>query len=283
MNISETKKKLQNIVNRYDQAAKEHKNNEELMYGQAPVILDEMDREAIKDALGRINVKYNKITVSEMEWPYNLFYAIGFERFSSISDEQYKALDYVLNNLLSGTKSAVIRDRYENKLSMHETAKKYGITRTRIATIEAKALQELRTPVKTKILSGGLDVVEQMQKAEDHYKDMLHEYNQKILRLKEAKSVLDAVFNGTANAATVKKALDDMEKSTIDMSMSIEDLDLTVRVWKCLYRAGYRRLCDFRGISYDILNNIPRLGNKGVKEVAEALIANGIDVSGEPE
>lgn len=55
------------------------------------------------------------------------------------------------------------------------------------------------------------------------------------------------------------------------MSMKIEELDLSVRVWHCLKRAGIDTVEQLQGIPDKVLEQIRGMGAKGMEEIEEKL------------
>lgn len=66
----------------------------------------------------------------------------------------------------------------------------------------------------------------------------------------------------------------------IDKNMVLEDLDFSVRTWKCLKKAGVATLGDLLEKSPADLLEIPSLGNKSLREIEDKLRELGLDVSG---
>lgn len=67
--------------------------------------------------------------------------------------------------------------------------------------------------------------------------------------------------------------------------MKIEELDLTVRSFNCLKKAGIEDVSHLSSLSYDELRKIKNLGEKSLKEIAEKMKDLGYDLeqNGSPE
>jgi DNA-directed RNA polymerase subunit alpha len=61
----------------------------------------------------------------------------------------------------------------------------------------------------------------------------------------------------------------------------IEELELGVRSYNCLKRAGIQTVGDLVGKSEAELNAIPNFGKKSIDEVVETLHARGLDLRGD--
>ena len=66
-----------------------------------------------------------------------------------------------------------------------------------------------------------------------------------------------------------------------DLALPIEELDLTVRSYNCLKRAGIQTVGDLVQKSESELAAIPNFGRKSIEEVRETLAAHGLTLKGE--
>ena len=53
--------------------------------------------------------------------------------------------------------------------------------------------------------------------------------------------------------------------------ISLDDLDLSVRTYNCLRRAGYSTVKEVRNLSQEQLNNIRNLGTKQQEELVDKI------------
>ena len=107
----------------------------------------------------------------------------------------------------------------------------------RIRQIEAKALRKLRSPRRSSFIKTGIDV--EIEK-------------QKILE----------------NAIKQKEST--MQNMRFD-KIGIEHLDLSVRAYNCLKRAGYNTLKDLMMMSDDDFWRVRNMGAKSIEEVKEKI------------
>ena len=56
----------------------------------------------------------------------------------------------------------------------------------------------------------------------------------------------------------------------------IEELEIGVRAYNCLKRAGVQTIGDLTGKSYSELTAIPNFGERSIEEVVEALTSLGL-------
>ena len=66
----------------------------------------------------------------------------------------------------------------------------------------------------------------------------------------------------------------------MDMNMLLEELDFSVRTWKCLQKAGVDNLGVLAEMSADDLLKIPNLGRKSLEEIAGRLQEHGLTLEG---
>ena len=72
----------------------------------------------------------------------------------------------------------------------------------------------------------------------------------------------------------------DIAKKTEDKfaSMTIEDLDLTVRSTNGLKRANISKVSELKELTYQDLKNINSIGEKSINEIIDALKSIGIEI-----
>ena len=80
------------------------------------------------------------------------------------------------------------------------------------------------------------------------------------------------------NEKTVGKAIHNNELQKKYAQTKIEDMDLSVRSYNCLKRAGIDDLQQLAKLGYDDFRKIRNLGNKGVHEIIERLNEYGFDI-----
>ena len=85
-----------------------------------------------------------------------------------------------------------------------------------------------------------------------------------------------------ASSAEVMVEKDDKGKEKI-LEMTIEELDLSVRSFNCLKRAGINTVNDLIGKSAEEMMKVRNLGKKSFDEVKEKLQSLGYDLSSEED
>lgn len=163
----------------------------------------------------------------------------GFD-LENLSDDQMDGLRYALSTL-KPREQLIVACRYEDGMTMREIGERFGVSNTRIGQLLKKCLVKLRNPVRFRNIKDGYSVIlENQRKA--------HENKERVLR--------------------------EMIDSNQWRDISIGELDLTVRSYNCLTRAGIQTLEELLDAYKDIERfvRIRNLGSKSREEVENALI-----------
>lgn len=188
---------------------------------------------------------------AEAPYPYNLLDEVIRGRWESVlNTDQEAGLEYALSTLTEREQRA-IAEYFGNGGTLESTAKLFNVTRERVRQIIAKAVRKLRHPMRFKIIKYGLDGWNRRKAIE-----------QEDLMLDEQEAIL------IHRRAIVEQLLD--EKVERYTGTTIEDMELSVRTYNCLRRAGIRTLNDL--LDYARNNGeygLQRIRNLGRKSVAE--------------
>lgn len=178
------------------------------------------------------------------------FYIPGFlDSLNSLKERDRKVLEY----------------RFKHGMTLEEVGKIYGVTRDRIRQIEAKTIRRLRNPQfwkkwKMDTMHMALDIAKE--------RDALRLEN---ICLKEKLSKI-------ANVMDMKPEEIETRFSTEEKEVSVEDLELSVRSYNCLKRAGVNFVSDMKEWTLDDLMNVRNLGRRSADEIMTALLSHGIDI-----
>ena len=215
---------------------------------------------------------YERNPVKEYEWPYNLLEAIGMnpdDPLDHMSTEGELELAMCMSRLTDREK-LVIRERYFKQQTLKEVGKVIGTAQERARQIEAKAVRKLRHPYSASgiILRHGAKayiegLVEEQVKARMQIKEAELEeaYQKKMKELELGEDVVQAI---------------DEHKNR--MAIPVEELDLSVRAYNCLTRAGCRTVGDIvtNYPNYDDACKIRNFGRRSMNEVSDKLSRMGI-------
>lgn len=169
---------------------------------------------------------------------------------------------------LTEREQGVLMCRFQRKLTLEQTAKEYGITRERIRQIQAKALRKLRHPSRANMLKAVPLTELQAEHAEYYKLQNDYEWLKKAFETITAQKAEPGVIIPMAQQASA------LEKK-------IEELDLSVRPYNCLKRAGKGTIRDIAEMHKSELSQVRNLGRKSYEEVIEKLKYYGIELKGE--
>ena len=177
-----------------------------------------------------------------LPYPDNLLYDIfgGDWEYPRPADFD-GSLEYVLHSLTERERR-VLDFRYKDGLTFEAIGKRECVTRERIRQIHAKSLRKLRHPERLNYLKYGISGV----------------IRQKSESAREA-------------------ALASLPKLDIKpKNIPLEELELSVRSYNCLKRAGKNTLRELSEMTFDELCNVRNLGKKSVDEICAVLTKYGI-------
>ena len=126
----------------------------------------------------------------------------------------------------------------------------------------------------------------------DYDKLTLEVWTDGTISAKEAVSLAAKILNRQLNhfvdlsdEVSATEIMDKKEDSGKDklLEMTIEELDLSVRAFNCLKRAGVNTVADLISKSPDEMMKVRNLGKKSLEEVIEKLQSLGFDLSTEEE
>lgn len=208
--------------------------------------------------------------INHAPYPYNLLDDICGEPYRGILDEdQQHGLDYVIGTLTERQQDCIKR-YYDGEESLEDIGRANGVTRERIRQIIAKSLRMLRHPSRKRYITHGFDIASGAlrKQAEDRHREHIEwleaEYTAKIAELQQKISNADSITDYKQATEFVKS-----------MDTPIHELDLSVRSFNCLARAGIDTLGKICGLSYDELAKVRNVGRKSVEEIVAVVHANG--------
>ncbi|MCP4337144.1 MAG: DNA-directed RNA polymerase subunit alpha [Mycoplasma sp.] len=94
-------------------------------------------------------------------------------------------------------------------------------------------------------------------------------------------SIMQSVSN--LDAEEVFEEAQKQEETSKSLSLTISSLDLSVRSYNSLKRAGYNKVADLSSLTLSELENIKNLGKKSVTEIIDKLETHGITFTEEVE
>lgn len=230
-----------------------------------------LKQEDMKYVYNRLNAIYRHedYTYDELNisYPLNLIDVIsgGLCNPVDIATESllYDRMEYILS-LLPDQEKFVIKYIFKNNMSLEEIGKELNLSKVRVRQIKLKAMRKLSHPKYYNMLFDEFDLREHIKKREKVNKELSLELFKKIYALRTKLDTIDKVLKSVG--------VDIMDTKDNDiLSSSIEELELSVRTYNCLKRAGINTIAELINTSVTELNNVRNLGQKGAKEISEKL------------
>ena len=182
----------------------------------------------------------NIIKPTTLPYPDNLLCDIFMGEWEFPRPDDFDgSLEYVLHTLTERERR-VLDFRYKDGLTFEEIGKRECVTRERIRQIHAKSLRKLRCPDRLNYLKYG---------------------------------VAGVIARKTENAR--EAALASLQKPDKPEDITLEELELSVRSYISLKRAGMNTLRDVSEMTFDELCRVRGMGKKSIAEICAALTNYG--------
>ena len=226
------------------------------------------------------------------QYPQNIFRAIfgtpidpetHEEIGQMLGDRGALEIAMVLANL-SDREAEVLRYRYQKNKTYEELTDVFGIGRERIRQIEAKALRRMRKPVVTRLLRMG---------ASGWLKDLVESEANRIAEERIPREVSKRISERLewARERLMEREAEELEmalngdpdpKVILAENITVDEMELSVRSYNCLRRAGYNTVADIIAKTYDELKCIRNLGKKSLEEIINKVNELGFKIK-DPE
>ena len=214
--------------------------------------------------------------IKDLEYPLNLIYAVFEDEAEEIAERAdiipdfNASIEYVLCTL-SERERKILKNRFVDLLTLEQTGKLFGVTKDRIRQIEAKAIRKLRHPSRAKYFRYGVSAI--IENIRTDYYNKFSELEGKLIELCKL------------NMKTADEVIQDHELRRKYAPTNIEQMDLSVRSYNCLKRAGIDTLQHLAQLSYNDLIRIRNLGRRSVDEIIGKLSEYGYEIqkNGEEE
>ena len=198
-------------------------------------------------------------------YPYNLALSVfDTDDIECLWNVNFRELVLSVSELTE-REQKVIELRYDKKLTLEQCGMEFNVTRERIRQIEAKALRKLRHPRFVKRWK--------MVSQEEAWKA-----NEEADRLRLENITMRDKLKQIADIVGVKMA--EIEPAAEVEDMTVDELELSVRSYNCIKRAGYNKVSDFIGKTDEDLMKIRNLGRKSMEEIKVRLAEHGVIING---
>lgn len=212
-------------------------------------------------------------------WPYNLAVAVGFSTLNPNRPEEMEKARQLAHSVyvpallesvetLTEREKKIIYLRFQTGLTYEQAGKYFGVTRERIRQIEMKALRKLRHPRHFKHWKmDTLDKAFEIAVERDRYRLENTELKNKLTRIMDAMGLKEEQKQVAMEAQAEEKK-----------DIALEDLELSVRSYNCLKRAGIRSVADLDGWTIEKMMKIRNLGRRSLDEVLCRLKERGVTI-----
>lgn len=219
--------------------------------------------------------KESKKALRETPYPQNLMEAICARDYGGNFGDDMREIDCagytpsairaMVSESLTERETLVIEMRYRDRMTLDEAAKAFNVTRERVRQIEAKALRKLQHPGRLKAY------------ASVPYKEWQKEH--------AARERAEMRLDWYLQHGDYKVELDERDKpGTVAkgvLGTTVEDLQLSVRSYNCLKRAGINTVEDILKLSEEEMMTVRNLGRKSTEEVVGKIHSLGLKMKWE--
>lgn len=205
----------------------------------------------------------DKRSILMEEYPRNLLLAVRGTREqeepTELTADVLAGIQYALSTL-NEREQLVLCRRYKEQKTLREIGEEIGVKQERSRQIETAALRKLRYPRNMHFITKGVDgYIKERCKVE-------YERGYQVGYNAGYQQGVDEASNGVSKAGI----------SVTIVSLPIEALDLSVRSFNALRRAGYVTIGDLLKVNEKDIIHIKNLGIKQRQEVAVSLYRYGI-------
>ena len=195
------------------------------------------------------------------EYPKNLLSQVFVNGLpTDLPDDVALVLEYIIQKTLTEREGRVLDMRYKRYMTMAAIGEEYGLRAERIRQIEAKAVRKLRHPSRSRYILMGMEgyINHLCNTAVD---ERLREYKKEIISLeKKIAELTDTEY--------------EEEKNELE-NAPLAELDLSVRTFNILYRAGYSTVRELLDADAEKIVSLPNLGLKNFSDLIDVLSEKG--------
>ena len=199
--------------------------------------------------------------MKKKEYPENLLSQVFVNGLpTELPDDVALVLEYIIQKTLTEREGRVLDMRYKRYMTMAAIGEEYGLRAERIRQIEAKAVRKLRHPSRSRYILMGMEgyINDLRDTAVD---ERLREYKKEIISLeKKIAELTDTEY--------------EEEKNELE-NAPLAELDLSVRTFNILYRAGYSTVKELLDADAEKIVSLPNLGLKNFSDLIDVLSEKG--------
>ena len=195
------------------------------------------------------------------EYPQNLLSQVFVNGLpTDLPDDVALVLEYIIQKTLTEREGRVLDMRYKRYMTMAAIGEEYGLRAERIRQIEAKAVRKLRHPSRSRYILMGMEGYINYSR-DSAVDERLREYKKEIVTLeKKIAELTDTEY--------------EEEKNELE-NAPLAELDLSVRTFNILYRAGYSTVKELLDADAEKIVSLPNLGLKNFSDLIDVLSEKG--------
>ena len=179
---------------------------------------------------------------------------------TELPDDVALVLEYIIQKTLTEREGRVLDMRYKRYMTMAAIGEEYGLRAERIRQIEAKAVRKLRHPSRSRYILMGMEGYINYVR-DTAVDERLREYKKEIISLeKKIAELTDTEY--------------EEEKNELE-NAPLAELDLSVRTFNILYRAGYSTVKELLDADAEKIVSLPNLGLKNFSDLIDVLSEKG--------
>lgn len=195
------------------------------------------------------------------EYPKNLLSQVFVNGLpTDLPDDVALVLEYIIQKTLTEREGRVLDMRYKRYMTMAAIGEEYGLRAERIRQIEAKAVRKLRHPSRSRYILMGMEGYINYLR-DTAVDERLREYKKEIISLeKKIAELTDTEY---------EEEMNELENAPL------AELDLSVRTFNILYRAGYSTVKELLDADAEKIVSLPNLGLKNFSDLIDVLSEKG--------
>lgn len=199
--------------------------------------------------------------MKKKEYPENLLSQVFVNGLpTEMPDDVALVLEYIIQKTLTEREGRVLDMRYKRYMTMAAIGEEYGLRADRIRQIEAKAVRKLRHPSRSRYILMGMEGYINYLR-DTAVDERLREYKKEIISLeKKIAELTDTEY--------------EEEKNELE-NAPLAELDLSVRTFNILYRAGYSTVKELLDADAEKIVSLPNLGLKNFSDLIDVLSEKG--------
>lgn len=199
--------------------------------------------------------------MKKKEYPENLLSQVFVNGLpTDLPDDITLVLEYIIQKTLTEREGRVLDMRYKRYMTMAAIGEEYGLRAERIRQIEAKAVRKLRHPSRSRYILMGMEGYINYLR-DTAVDERLREYKKEIISLeKKIAELTDTEY--------------EEEKNELE-NAPLAELDLSVRTFNILYRAGYSTVKELLDADAEKIVSLPNLGLKNFSDLIDVLSEKG--------